>query len=112
MKIQEDLQDGICVISPYGRIDSVTSDTLDEKLQAILSQNTHKLLINFSNTDFISSAGLRVLLMAAKKAKAQSCKMRLCGLNDILKDIFDVSGFIALFAIDLTQEESLHKLQE
>ncbi|MBP2672867.1 MAG: anti-sigma-factor antagonist, partial [candidate division NC10 bacterium] len=64
MDIQQERSDGVLVIAPSGRIDSTTSDTLDQALTAAVSSGERRLVVDFDRVSYISSAGLRVLLVA------------------------------------------------
>ena len=68
------------------------------------------MLIDFKSLDYISSAGLRVLIMVAKKLKAAQGSLVLCNLDEKIYEVFNVSGFTAIFDICTTQEEALDKL--
>src|SRR5437667_12574008 len=87
------------VLDAVGRIDSVTSKGLEEKLFGLLKEGPQALIIDFARVDYISSAGLRVLLMAAKQSKAAHCKFALCSLKAQVRDVFDISGFGTIIAL-------------
>lgn len=93
-----------------GRLDSVTSPTLEQKLLAFISGNVRQFILNFSAMEYISSAGLRILLMAAKKLKPVEGVMVLCGLQDHVREVFDLAGFSPLFPIYDSQEAALKHL--
>ena len=90
-----------------GRIDSATSKDLETKLIPIINSGTRKLVIDFAKVDFISSAGLRIMLIVAKKLKQGNGKMALCCLKDTIKEVFDISGFSSIIPIFPTREEAL-----
>ena len=82
-----------------GRFDANTSNEAQEKLMALISKGYIRLVVDFSELDYISTAGLRVLLTAFKKLKECRGRMVLCALNDHLRQIFEIAGFTALFSI-------------
>ena len=90
-----------------GRIDSATSKDLETKLIPIINSGTRKLVVDFAKVDFISSAGLRIMLIVAKKLKQGNGKMALCCLKDTIKEVFDISGFSSIIPIFPTREEAL-----
>jgi anti-sigma B factor antagonist len=90
-----------------GRIDSATSKELETKLIPMINSGIRKLVVDFAKVDFISSAGLRVMLLAAKKLKQANGKMALCCLKDTIKEVFDISGFSSIIPIFPTREEAL-----
>jgi len=81
------------VLDAVGRIDSVTAKALEDKLVGLIKEGPRALIIDFARVDYISSAGLRVLLVAAKQSKAVHCKLALCSLKAQVRDVFDISGF-------------------
>ena len=90
-----------------GRIDSTTSKDLENKLIPIINSGTRKLVVDFAKVDFISSAGLRILLITAKKLKQVDGKMALCCMKDAIKEVFDIAGFSSIIPIFPTREEAL-----
>ena len=87
------------VLQCRGRFDTNTSSAAQEKLMALIAKGSIRLALDFSEVDYISSAGLRVLLNVLKKLKTCHGRMVLCGFNDHLKQIFNIAGFTALFSI-------------
>ncbi|MDH3651321.1 MAG: STAS domain-containing protein, partial [Saprospiraceae bacterium] len=74
--------------------------------QLILGGNT-KLIVNLDNLNYISSAGLRVFLITNKLIKKNEGALRLCCLNDTVKEVFEISGFQMIFDIFRSEEEAL-----
>lgn len=99
MEITEDQVDGKVVIGLGGRIDSTAAVEFEEKLIGIIETGTNSMVVDFVNVQFISSAGLRVLLLAAKKVKTDNGKIVLSGLSSDVKEVFDISGFSSIFDI-------------
>jgi len=89
----------VSVLDAAGRIDSVTAKSLEEKLLSLVREAPPALILDFTKVDYISSAGLRVLLVAAKQSKAARCKFALCSLKAQVRDVFDISGFGTIIAI-------------
>lgn len=110
MDIREELRDGIVVVAPQGRIDSNTSAKLERKLLALLEQASRGIVIDFAAVDYISSAGLRVVLVLAKRLRGGSAALVLCQLNGLIQDVFKMSGFNKVLAIVATRAEALAKL--
>lgn len=91
--------EGQVVVSLSGRIDSTAAVEFEEKLIEIIDGGCHTLVVDFLKVQFISSAGLRVLLLAAKKVKPYNGKILLCNLSKDVKEVFDISGFSSIFDI-------------
>ncbi len=108
MNIKEMKKEKATVLAIEGRIDSGTSATLEKKLIDMIEAGGVKdIVMDFSAMDYISSAGLRVLLMAAKKMGKLGGKVVLSGLCENVKEVFDISGFSNIFGIYTTQEEAV-----
>ncbi|MBS0290054.1 MAG: STAS domain-containing protein [Proteobacteria bacterium] len=99
MEIKEDKIDEQVVISLKGRIDSTAAVEFEEKLIEIIDAGCHTMVIDFAGIQFISSAGLRVLLLAAKKIKTYGGKILLSSMSKDVREVFDISGFSSIFEI-------------
>ncbi|MDD2511352.1 MAG: STAS domain-containing protein [Syntrophomonas sp.] len=107
MDIKEAKKNNATLIMLEGRLDSSTSGMLEKKLLSLMETGEKNFLLDFSGMDYISSAGLRVLLMAAKKSKTAGGKVLLSALTDNVKEVFDIAGFTGIFTIFATAEEAL-----
>jgi anti-anti-sigma factor len=87
------MADEIQTSRPKGRLDSGACAAFETELTGYLNAGTQRLLIDFSDLDYISSAGLRVILMAAKRLKASGGGLALCSLNETIGEVFEISGF-------------------
>ena len=99
MEITQDVVDGQVVVSLSGRIDSTAAVEFEEQLIEIIDQGNNTMVVDFLNIQFISSAGLRVLLLAAKKVKPYGGKLHLCNMSKDVREVFDISGFSSIFDI-------------
>lgn len=107
LTITEKKQDNKLVVYCEGRVDSTNANVFEEKLSAIIGEDQNKFIIDFSKIAFVSSAGLRVLLIAAKKVKPNGGAVILTGLSPEVQEVFDISGFTSIFTIYKTVEEAL-----
>ena len=108
MTISEAHEGGVVVVSPRGRIDSTTSAALERHLQGIAAAGQARVVVDFSGVDYISSAGLRVMLALAKRGRDQKGRVALFGMNDSVRQVFELAGFVALFTIAPTRAEAVH----
>lgn len=107
MEITESKRDGVVILAVAGRLDASNAGTLEEKLLALIATGTTRLVVDGSRLDYISSAGLRVLLVAAKRLTPTGGKISLSGLKDQIKEVFDIAGFSSIFAVYRTQDEAV-----
>jgi anti-sigma B factor antagonist len=99
VEIVQQKSNDIVTIKLIGKLDSNTSAQLEEAVLALIDSGEKKLLVDGSQLDYISSAGLRVLLMAAKKLKATGGKIVLACLKDYIIEVFEIAGFNMIFQI-------------
>jgi anti-sigma B factor antagonist len=107
MDLKEEKVGSVTVVEVKGRLDSTTSPMLGERLTAILGAAKARVLVDFSQLEYISSAGFRVLLQAAKRADQNTAKLVLCGVSGKVRQLFDLGGFLDLFSIAATREEGI-----
>ena len=101
---------GVTIVALAGNLDSNTSPQAQQALDAILAGGGKKMVVDFTALDYISSAGLRVLLGAAKRLKGAGGALRLFGLNETVREVFDISGFSTILAVFATEAEALKGL--
>lgn len=109
MEISERRVGDVCIVQIAGRLDSGTSDGLAQQLHQIVDGGTRRLVIDFERLDYVSSTGLRVLLVAAKRLKAVDGKMALSSLKPHILEVFEIAGFKSIFPIyGKTDEATQH----
>ncbi len=99
MTIKEIKKEGEILLEITGRIDTTTAPELQQAI-LIAFQKVKKLVIDFKAVEYISSAGLRALLIGEKTAKSKGSSMVITGANDAVIDIFKVTGFINILTLE------------
>ncbi len=107
MEINEQKTDQCVIIGITGRLDTTNYSILEKKLMELIDNHQDKILVDCSKMDYVSSSGLRILLMALKKITMQKGKFVLCGLQENIHEIFEISGFTSIFEIHSSPEEAL-----
>lgn len=107
MDIKQENAGDVTILSPTGRIDSSNAREFEESVVKTLDGNTTRLVLDLGTLSYISSAGLRVILLAAQKLKAKNGTLRLCALSPMILEVFEVSGFSKLIPIHATRDEAL-----
>ena len=110
MQLEEQSYGSVTVISVSGRLDNATAPTLGEHLSKALD-TPRGLLLELSRLEYISSAGFRVLLVAAKRARQSGAQVVLAGLSGQVRQLFEVGGFLKLFRVCDTREDGLSALR-
>lgn len=98
MEIKKDYNDNELTLSVEGRIDTLTSQDLDKEISEELG-NFNSLILDFTDLEYISSAGLRVLIATQKKLKADDIPFVIKNVNDTVNEIFKMSGFDKILKI-------------
>lgn len=107
MDIVEEKNDTVSIFRPNGRLDSNTSQGFEQKIFGAISEGTKKMVIDFKDIDYISSAGLRVILKATKALARDNGKIMLCDMQDYVKEVFEIAGFDAILPIVPTLADAL-----
>jgi len=99
MDINKTKSGNTTTVALKGRLDTVTSAQLSDELAAIWEALAGNLIFDFAALDYISSAGLRVILMAQKKINSLGLEMEITGVSDTVKEVFDITGFSEILKI-------------
>jgi len=110
MEIIQKEENGIVSIAIKGRLDADSSAEAETVVKDALKGEQNRLLFNLGELEYLSSAGLRVLLSAAKEMRRRDGKIVLCALNEFVKEIFEVSGFQSLIPITDSVESGIENL--
>lgn len=91
------------VLVPVARVDSSTAKEFEARVLQVVNTGVARVIVDFSELDYISSAGLRVVLVGAKMTRAPR-KFVLCGMKPHIREVFDVSGFAKILSIHADRE--------
>ena len=98
MTIEKKLGNESATLIVSGRLDTQTAPELENELDSILP-SLKELIFDMTNLEYVSSAGLRVILKAQKAMNAQG-SMKLTGVNDSIMEVFDITGFLDILTIE------------
>jgi anti-anti-sigma factor len=110
MKIEHSTRDGVAIIAPAGRIDTTTSGTVEEVIRRAVDEGTRELVVDLTDIEYISSAGLRVFLVLAKRMRDLGGRLVLCGMAEPVRQVFRLAGFLPLFQVELSQDAAVARL--
>ena len=96
------------IVQVEGRLDTTNYGELEHHLSSLTENKEYRILLDLEKLEYISSSGLRILLMFLKKIKAADGRFMLCGMSDDIREIFEISGFINIFEIHKTEQEALN----
>jgi anti-sigma B factor antagonist len=98
MEINEIVKGNYTLLNVNGRLDSTTATDFEKSLMNLIDLQKENVVC-FKELKYISSSGLRVLLVAAKKLSTTGRKLTITAMQDHIKEVFDISGFTGLFNI-------------
>lgn len=107
MEIEVSEAGEVKVLRVDGKLDTKTSPDAQALLTELIAQGATKIVVNFEKLVYISSSGLRVLLAAAKQLKHKSGELRVCSLNEVVQEVFEISGFNTILAVTKSELEAL-----
>ncbi len=106
MGISVEREGGIAIATADGRIDGSNASQFQADLQAAIVEGDQALILDFESVSYISSAGLRVLLLAAKTLKETGSELALCSISEPIREVFRISGFDYIIPIHDSQAEA------
>jgi anti-sigma B factor antagonist len=109
MEITTSAKNDVLLVTLNGRLDAVTAADFDQKINSLLTEGASSLVLNLHGLEYISSAGLRSILVTGKKLKSSNGGFALVGLRGVVKEVFEVSGFYSIFKIFESEEEALRR---
>ncbi len=107
----ETLDDGIAVVTPTGDVDGSTAPTLQEHVTAAAKPNG-RMLLDMQGVEFMSSAGLRVLLILYRQIQGNGGKVVISGLNEPLQEAMGATGFLKFFTTVADRDAGLQALRQ
>lgn len=110
MQIAESRVNGIVAVAPAGRIDTTTAPALEQHLIGLLNGGERRIVVDLTGVDYISSAGLRVMLLLARRLQDAGGRLGLCGMGDPVRQVFQLAGFLPLFVVHDTRQAAVHQL--
>ena len=97
----------IVVVSLTGNLDTNTAPVSELEINKWLEKGADKMIINLEKTKYVSSAGLRIFLATAKKITANQGALKLCSVNEVVKEILDISGFSTILDVRSSEKEAI-----
>lgn len=100
MEIIKKIENGVCDLSLVGRLDTTTAPDLENEIKNTLTEDIKELNVNLEQLDYISSAGLRVLLFAQKTVNSLEGKMFVKNVKPEIMEVFEITGFTDILTIE------------
>jgi len=100
----------VLVLQPEGQINSTNAAAMESDSMAQFDKGEHKIILDLARLDYISSAGLRVVLLLAKKLKQAGGALALCDIPPNVREVFEISGFLAILNVYDTRAQAVAAL--
>ena len=110
LSVQTERTEKAVIVCPLGRVDGGNVGVLEGAIQEQLAAGEQTLVFDFEGLNYISSAGLRVLLVTARRTQAEGGKALFCGLAEHIAHVFEISGFNNILTIYKSRSETLAAL--
>ena len=109
MQITSETETSGTVVRLEGNLDTNTSSETQDYLNKAMDDGATKLVVSLDRVEFVSSAGLRILLATAKRL-GRGGVLRICGLNETVTEVFEISGFSTIFSVFPAENDALADL--
>lgn len=109
MEISENKRDGILIVTIKGRLDAISSPTAEKRVFELINDGANKVVLDLAGVEYLSSAGMRMLLSTTKKLKGLSGKMVLSSVTPNVMDVLKISGFDHVLEIAKSESEALKR---
>lgn len=111
MDISEDRKADAVILALSGKLDATTAKAFENRIVTVIDSGAgQRLVVDLAQLDYVSSSGLRVFLLAAKRLQATNGNITLCGLQDQIRQVFDLSGFSSIISIYGSRDEAIKGL--
>ena len=107
IEVVEERENDVLVVQPVGRLDSANAGAFESIIMDHINKGERSLIVDFSRLTFISSSGMRVLLIAAKKLSATQGRLALCDMQEHIHEIFSISGFDQIIPIHDSRQATI-----
>jgi anti-anti-sigma factor len=110
MELTEELQGRVVIVTARGRLDGNTCQAFGARLEKLTAGAQPRLLVDFSGIEFVSSAGLRVVLSLIKRVKGAHGTLALCAVRPPVREVLDITGFTAMLDMHASRAEGIAAL--
>ena len=107
MEIQASQSESVLLIRVAGRMDSVTSPEFERRVSELTGPHTPRVALDLAELEYISSMGLRSLLVFARQVKTAGGELRLDNVEGRIREVFHISGFLQILPIHSSVEEAM-----
>lgn len=107
--VSEEKRGDVIILRIKGRLDAISTGSAEKKVFDLINHGQSKLLLDFADVDYLSSAGMRLLLATTKKLKSMSGKLVICSVSTNVMDVLKMSGFDHILDVSKNEEDAMLK---
>lgn len=111
VEIEEEQKEQITILRIKGRLDAISSPGAEKRVIESINNGEHQILLDFKDVDYLSSAGMRMLLSTTKRLKVLSGKLVICSVSINVMDVLKMSGFDHVLELAQSEDDALRKFQ-
>jgi anti-sigma B factor antagonist len=100
----------VLIVHLQGRLDSSNAEATEHELVGALENDLRYLVLDFSELDYINSAGLRILVLAYQRLQPNGGRVVVCGAHDYITEIFEISGYNRIFLMQPNLEKAMRMI--
>lgn len=105
--IQREQREGVELLRLLGRLDAVSAPEAEQAFRDVLSEGSEYVLVDLSEVEYMSSGGIRAMIMFSRGLSSRDGRLKLCGLSPFVKQVFEISNLNQVFEIYPTPEDGL-----
>ena len=102
---------GILTLTMSGRLDADTTEQFGDVLNRCIEQGSHKIILDFAGVDYVSSVGLRALMVGAKRVAPLGGKIVICAPQARVLKLLELAGFTSILTVAATRDDALERLR-
>ncbi len=107
MEVNTERENGTLIAKVEGRVDGANAREFEDALEAAISEDDRAVVMDFEALSYISSAGLRVILLTARTLRERDREFVVCSLSDPIREVFEISGFDKIIPVHVSRSEAL-----
>jgi anti-anti-sigma factor len=110
MEIRESTEDGVRVVALEGSLDAPSAAEAEDVFLRLLNEGADRVVVDLAQVEYVSSAGIRIVIMLHKGLEKRNGRLALCGLTPFVKDVFAITRLNELLAVHETRDAAVDDL--
>jgi len=112
MEVKQFEENGVTLLSLHGRFDAAAAPDTESVFKDLVNENPNRVVVDLADVEYISSGGLRVMIMLAKSLEKSGGALRLCALSPFVSEVFELTNLSKRYVLCDTRAEAIESLDE